>query len=133
MLEWSPTYKIGIDRIDLEHETFFGLVRDFEKARLENADKQVLLGVLDEIALYAKFHFRSEENIMQAMGYPGLEEHKEKHLHLIEVLSNNILGLTLDRITPMRIEELLVEWFLQHTANDDNKIAEFRKLSVANK
>jgi hemerythrin len=70
---------------------------------------------------------------MQAMGYPGLEEHKEKHLQLIEVLSNNILGLTLDRITPTRIEELLVEWFLQHTANDDKKIAAFQKLSAANK
>lgn len=125
MLEWSDRYLIGIDRIDLEHETFFGLVKDFEKARLRNAGKKELLGILNEIALYAKFHFCSEENIMEAMSYPDLEEHREKHLQLIDVLSNNILGLTLDRISPEKIESLLLEWFFHHTTSDDKMIAEF--------
>lgn len=125
MLKWSDQYLIGINRIDLEHETFFGLVKDFEEARLRQASKKQLLGILNEISLYAKFHFCSEENIMEAIGYPGLEEHKEKHMQLINVLSNNILGLTLDRATPEKIEELLLDWFFHHTATDDKKIAEF--------
>jgi hemerythrin len=95
MLKWSDQYLIGINRIDLEHETFFGLVKDFEETRLRQASKKQLLGILNEISLYAKFHFCSEENIMEAIGYPGLEEHKEKHMQSINVLSNNILGLTL--------------------------------------
>jgi hemerythrin len=129
MLEWSEQYLIGIDRIDLEHETFFSLVKDFERARLRNANKKELLGILNEIALYARFHCCSEENIMEAMGYPGLQEHKDKHTQLIDVLSNNILGLTLDRVTPDKIEGLLPEWFFHHTANDDKKIAEFKQRS----
>ena len=130
MLEWSDKYLIGLERIDLEHETFFGLVKDFEKARLRKASKKELLGILNEIALYAKFHFCSEENVMEAIGYPDLEEHREKHLQLIDVLSNNILGLTLDRISPERIEELLLEWFFHHTATDDKRIAEFKMKSA---
>lgn len=129
MLEWSDKYLIGIDRIDLEHETFFGLVKDFEKARLRNASKKELLGILNEIALYAKFHFCSEENVMEAIGYPGLEEHKDKHLQLIDMLSNNILALTLDRVAPAKIESLLLEWFFHHTAEDDKKIVHFQQQS----
>jgi hemerythrin len=127
MLEWSDKFLIGIDRIDFEHETFFGLVCDFEKARLANAGKEALLNILEEISLYAKFHFRSEENVMEAMAYPGLEEHRGKHWQLIEVLSNEILGLTLDRIAPEKIQDFLVDWFVNHTANDDRKIADFQK------
>jgi hemerythrin len=133
MLEWSDKYLIGIPRVDFEHETFFGLVSDFEKARLENADKNRLLGILEEIALYAKFHFRSEENVMEALGYPGLEDHKDKHMQLIDDLSNKILGLTLNSISPEKIEGFLVDWFLQHTANEDKKIAEFQKRVDAEK
>jgi hemerythrin len=133
MLEWSDKYLIGISRVDFEHETFFGLVSDFEKARLKNADKKRLLGILDEIALYAKFHFRSEENVMEALGYPGLEDHRGKHMQLIDDLSNMILGLTLDSISPQKIEAFLVDWFLQHTANEDKRIAEFQKRAAAEK
>lgn len=132
MLEWSDTYLIGIDRIDFEHETFFGLVSDFEKARVENADKKVLLGILEEIALYAKFHFRSEENVMKSLNFPDLERHEQKHLQLIEDLSNKILGLTLDSITPEEVQNFLVDWFLHHTTNEDRKIAEFQKSLTKN-
>lgn len=130
MLEWSDKYLIGIDRIDFEHETFFGLVSDFEKARLDKADKMVLLGILDEIALYAKFHFRSEENVMKALGYPDLEAHEKKHLQLIEDLSNKILGMTIDSITAEETQNFLVDWFLFHTSNEDRKIADFQRSLV---
>lgn len=126
MLEWSDKYLIGIDRIDFEHETFFGLVSDFEKARIKNSDKKILLGVLDEIALYARFHFRSEENVMKALGYPDLEAHEQKHLQLVEDLSNKILGITLGSITAEEVQNFLVDWFLCHTANEDKKIANFQ-------
>jgi hemerythrin len=129
VLEWSDKFLIGIPRIDFEHETFFGLVSDFEKARLSKADKKQLLGILDEIALYAKFHFRSEENVMTSLGYPGLKAHEEKHLQLVEDLSNKILGMTLGSITAEATQKFLVDWFLHHTTNEDKKIAEFQKLS----
>lgn len=132
MLEWSDKYLIGIDRIDFEHETFFGLVSDFEKARVRNADKQTLLGILEEIALYAKFHFRSEENIMKSLNYPDLARHEQKHLQLIEDLSNKILGITLNSITPEETQIFLVDWFLNHTANEDRKIADYQKSLVTN-
>lgn len=130
MLEWSEKYLIGIDRIDFEHETFFGLVSDFEKARLKNSDKKVLLGILDEIALYARFHFRSEENVMKALGYPDLEAHAQKHLQLIEDLSNKILGITLGSTTAEEAQNFLVDWFLRHTTNEDKKIADFQASSA---
>lgn len=126
MLEWSKDYLVGIDRIDLEHEAFFSLIRDFHLARVKHASKREFQNMLEEIGLYAKFHFRSEENLMEALGYPGLEAHRRKHWDLIESLSNIMLAYTIDSATPERIEEFLVNWFLEHTSREDRKIAEFK-------
>lgn len=127
MLEWSDTYLVGVDRIDCEHEAFFCLVRDFEKAVLDKADKQTLLSILDEVVLYAKFHFRSEENVMESIHYPELEDHKLKHIELIDSLSNKIIGLTIDSISAKDVQDFLVSWFLTHTTDYDRKIAAFLK------
>jgi hemerythrin len=70
---------------------------------------------------------------MEALGYPRLEDHREKHMQFVDDLSNKILGLTLDSISPEKIEAFLVDWFLQHTANEDKKIAEFQKRAAAEK
>ena len=127
MLEWSDTFLIGNDRIDFEHKTFFNLVADFQKARLEHADKKRLAHMLEEIALYAKFHFRSEENVMEQINYPDLAHHQQEHYNLIEVLSNKMLGLEMDMYHAEDIEDFLVTWFIDHTSGEDRKIAEFQK------
>jgi hemerythrin len=129
MLAWSNEYLIGVDRIDLEHEAFFSLVCDFQLARLNHASKRELENLLEEIGLYARFHFRSEENVMESIGYPGLDEHRQKHWDLIESLSNIIVAYTIDSATPERIEAFLVSWFLEHTSKEDRKIAQFVNLS----
>lgn len=127
MLEWNDGYLIGNERIDFEHRTFFGLVTDFQKARINEADKKTLAGLLEEIALYAKFHFRSEENVMEQLHYPDLENHRKEHYQLVEVLSNKMLGLEMDLYSAKDIEDFLVEWFVGHTSKVDRKIVEYQQ------
>lgn len=127
MLEWSDALLVGNERIDFEHRTFFGLVGDFQKARLNQAEKKILTGLLEEIALYAKFHFRSEENVMEQIRYPDLENHRKEHYHLVEVLSNKMLGLEMDLYSAKDIEDFLVDWFVGHTSCVDKKIAQYQK------
>lgn len=131
MFVWSGKHVIGIDSVDTEHETFSHLVSSFGQAMEINADKKVLLGILDEIALFAKFHFRSEENTMETLGFPDFMRHKELHMQLIDDLSNKILGLSLDRFTPKSVGDFLCDWFFSHTMNEDKKLAEFQKRSAS--
>jgi hemerythrin len=129
VLVWSPENELGIPRIDRQHETFVDLVNDFESARLGNASKEELLGILNEIALFAKFHFCCEENLMQKIGCPCFEEQREKHQRGIDTLSNLIFRVTLELAPLEEIERVLWRWFFDHTANEDKKIAEFMKRS----
>lgn len=127
MLHWIDEYKIGNDRIDFEHHIFFNLVIDFQNARVTGAPKEKLERILDEIALYARFHFRSEENMMVEMQCPGLEEHRKQHYDLVEVLSNKMLALSMGQQTPIQVEEFLIHWFVHHVTHEDTKLTEYFK------
>ena len=72
MLQWSEEYSIGNVRIDLQHETFLGLMNEFKSMRLAGCDKNKLYRTLKEMCLFAAFHFYSEENVMIAIEYPDL-------------------------------------------------------------
>lgn len=126
MVEWSDKYLVGIPRIDFEHKIFFDLIIDFETAIKDNSSKEIIENILEEIILYAKFHFRSEENMMARIGYPVFTAHRDIHYHLIDLLNNKLTSLSVGTIRPTEVLEFLVDWFIKHTTMEDTKIAAFK-------
>ena len=125
MIEWHDRFLIGNPRIDFEHRIFFDLISHYSEARLAGASSERLVRILDELALYARFHFKSEENLMQDIGYPGLGEHREHHHRLTDDLSSNLAGLQLGLYATDRVETFLLDWFIAHVSNDDAQISRF--------
>jgi hemerythrin len=130
MLNWSHDYETGNSRIDLQHETFLGLVNEFQQIRLAGHDKDKLCRTLREICYYATFHFHSEENVMTDSGYPDLEAHRLHHYALLEILNNKVLGLQMGLYDAESIEEFLIQWFVQHVKQEDMKIGQFLKAAT---
>jgi hemerythrin len=131
MLEWSEKFLVGHERIDFEHKIFFGLIRDFQTARGHAASARELEDILEEIVLYAKFHFRSEENLMAKFGYPDLPAHRDLHWRLIDLLHAKIMAFQVKTLTALGIENFLIEWFLQHTGQEDVKFVAYCRAGMA--
>lgn len=125
MLAWSDDYLIGNDRIDFEHRIFFDLICKFSRAAAGHADADKLIRIFDEIVLYAKFHFRSEENLMLEVAYPALEEHRKHHFQLTNDLSGKIVGLKMGSLPAAKVEQFLIDWFVHHVTLDDIKIGHY--------
>jgi hemerythrin len=70
MLNWSHDYETGNPRIDLQHETFLGLVNEFQQIGWLATTRTNCAGPCGKSADYATFHFHSEENVMTDSGYP---------------------------------------------------------------
>lgn len=119
MLEWNHKFEVGIERIDAQHHIFLSLVGEFQNARLAGASIEKLDSILNEIVLYAKYHFYSEVNVMKTYRYPGMEAHQKLHFNLINDLSNKMTGLHLGLNQAIDIETFLIEWFVRHTTNED--------------
>ena len=125
MLPWDHKYDVGIERIDAQHHIFLSLVGEFQSARVAGANVEKLDNILNEIVLYAKYHFFSESNVMKEHHYPGLEEHHILHFSLINDLSNKMTGLHLGLNEAHDVEKFLIEWFAGHTTNEDAKFGRF--------
>ena len=125
MLEWDHKFDVGIERIDAQHHIFLSLVGEFQNARLAGAGIEKLDSILNEIVLYAKYHFYSEVNVMKMHRYPGLESHQNLHFNLINDLGNKMTGLHLGLNQASDIETFLVDWFVGHTTNEDAKFGRY--------
>lgn len=124
MFEWSDEYAIGNDMIDAEHQVFFGLIRAFHEALSDEADNTRLSRLLTEVSLYARFHFRSEENLMENIKYPELAHHRKKHHGILQALTEHMLALENGRYAARDVNRFLIDC-IQHVAIDDHRLSEY--------
>lgn len=69
---WKDEYSVGNELLDAQHRGLIDLVN-----RLDGDEP--LGRVLEELAGYAEMHFRDEEDLVEAAGYPGLTQQKNQH------------------------------------------------------
>jgi len=126
---WRKDFELGIAEIDFQHQYFLKLVHRFSDLGEGQVSREKMTRYLDELVYYARFHFCSEENVMQECGYPELPAHKLQHEKLIHDLSVVIDAAEAVDFSTSSISEFLVEWFLTHTVTEDHLIAEFLQQS----
>jgi hemerythrin len=126
MSTWKDDLSIGIDKIDSQHQKLIGLLDQcIQKSKLSKAEFEP---VLKDMKSLADTHFRAEEQLMQTLDYPELEEHQKQHrlfeenLGLLETEVNNWEKLTIITLT-----SLLRDWFVQHILDLDRRIGAYRR------
>lgn len=121
-LRWNPGITLGIDEIDLEHQTFVVMVNQLEDYQ---HDPDMATLILRALIKYAAFHFQSEENVMYAAGYPDLNRHRTLHLDLMDHL--NIVMMEAFKQIPdfASILDFFKGWYINHTTKADQSFAEF--------
>ena len=126
-IEWRQNYNLDIDIIDFQHHYFADLINRLSEQLKHTDDRQFQAALISELNAYARFHFISEENLMNQAGYPDLQQHKKLHHDLMDQLSIKESRLELHHGTEEAdsIIEFLRDWFLQHTVIEDRKFADF--------
>lgn len=115
--------RTGIDTIDMQHQFLFELFDELRRAMDEHGSTVKLFGALTAIEEYAAIHFREEERMMAANGYPLLEEHialhdsfKAKVGSLRRKLRSNPLLMGYD------VLHFLSDWLQHHICRVDKEI-----------
>lgn len=133
-LEWTPDLSVNNNKIDREHKQWIELFNNFYDGVVDKKPKEkleeLILGMLD----YTKYHFKSEEEFMQSINYPGITEHKENHaifINKIEEFHKKISGGKF--IISVEVTNFLKTWLINHIKGTDIKYARFADQSLIQK
>jgi hemerythrin len=121
---WSQTMSVNNDAIDGHHKKLIQLFN--EVGMLIELDQKTPLfstiKVVSELNVYAIFHFREEERLMEQGDYPELAEHKKLHEAFIEKLNHFKEGyMKSDPLVNYELFDFLSRWIVDHIMTEDMK------------
>jgi hemerythrin-like metal-binding protein len=130
---WDKSLDTGIALIDKQHQKLAILFNQINQIMEDGASLTALKSSIQEISLYAEYHFKTEEDLMLQAGFPGLTVHQEQHSffkkkagEILQRLENQQEASNIS----VQASSLLWEWFLGHVKETDREYIEPIKMIV---
>ena len=118
---WRESYRIGNAAIDGEHQELFRLAQAF----FEATDRLQQTNCAMRLFQYTRTHFDHEEALMRELGYPGLGEHVEQHIQLIDKLNAVAEKVANGTLEAPGLKAFLTAWLVGHIVTFDTKLSSY--------
>ncbi|NFV81218.1 bacteriohemerythrin [Magnetospirillum aberrantis] len=121
LLAWNEMYSVGHAMLDSDHRILINLLNQLHDAAETGQSREVVGTVVNVLAEYTEHHFRREEALMAAAGYPGLEAHRAAHRDLeAKVRDLRDRWNAGDRsVVEEDVLEMLKKWLTEHILGAD--------------
>lgn len=125
-LVWNDKLSVGIQPVDDDHKVLIGLLNELSEPNLGTNEVEAIIGNLIDYTLY---HFRREEGVMEACGYPHLDDHRRVHRHLATKVGQFAEKWrdSGDAEVVQELLEFLRTWLVDHIMQDDAEIGPYAK------
>lgn len=126
--KWSSNYKVFEEMIDKEHKELFDIAQDALEYNQTDIKSHVKI-TISKLYKYMQTHFEHEEEFMEKISYPLLEEHKVLHKNIITQMNQFIKTLPNMKISDFekKLLEYMDIWLISHILFEDRKIIHFLK------
>lgn len=125
-IKWLSTYKIGVKKIDEQHQDLFTLVYQLEDGLKQGWNTTKIRELFDLLVEHVIIHFADEEGYMAKFHYPERMAHVVEHRELIrqveEVENQWNQGKLV--VTP-ELLDYLNQWLVNHIQGPDHQLGLF--------
>ncbi|MBU1040738.1 MAG: hemerythrin family protein [Proteobacteria bacterium] len=121
---WDGSLKIGVDAIDAQHRYLFEIINNMQGKLATGHPREALLDGLDSMRTYARFHFETEEALLERHGYPEREHHRQAHQEFLEALER-LSGQPASTELAHQALGFLLSWLAGHIQSEDGRYAPF--------
>lgn len=137
IVEWSPQLETGFRAIDRDHKEIIHLLGNLRSSYKNGVNKDLLSDEINCLIDLMVEHFKREEAFMSHGGYPKLEEHRQEHNQITNLLNEirHLFENEPDRIEFFKVIDYLgarlsehilkSDWdyipYLRGTVSDENK------------
>ncbi len=121
---WKDVNGTGVPIIDEQHRGIVSTINSFYYFYQEGHSSEAMLPTIKMLEQYVTIHFKTEEELMKKVGYPGLEEHMKLHKTLAAKTNEIARELNASGDAGM-ILKFLRAWWLNHINIEDKKYAPY--------
>lgn len=130
--EFDETLVTGNEMIDGQHKELIDRINKLLDSCEIGNDKLAAIKMLDYLADYTDFHFGEEEKLQEAIGYPGIEQHKKEHEKLRRVVEE-LHEMLEEQEGPTnafvaQVNENVIDWLYNHIKGFDRSVAEYKNM-----
>ena len=125
---WQRTYSVNIPLIDEQHIELVKLTNKLYRSCMKDREhsKEVFMGVLHGAVDYVKYHFATEEQIMERVNYPDIAAHKKEHGNFIREVLKSVDDFSSETAyNPLTFVKYLKDWVLTHIAVSDTAMGNY--------
>lgn len=126
---WTPDFLIGIAAIDSEHREIFDRLLAVEQGMVKRDPWHVMQFLLADAAHALKFHFAVEEALLETIGFPEREAHRQQHMKLTVEFSELEKKIKKSN-TPADLVHFFEDWFVKHVLVEDRQFIDFARKAL---
>lgn len=136
MIAWRESYEIGVERIDCQHRQLLVKLNEFFDACSNQQGREKIEETLKFLKDYTLEHFGDEEDLMNGIHFPELNDHMKEHAEFVKTvldLEQQVKEKGVSVLTTIKLNRTLTDWLLNHINKCDRLIGEYmaeRKLEA---
>ncbi|MCL2297337.1 MAG: bacteriohemerythrin [Proteobacteria bacterium] len=115
-IKWTDELSVGIGAIDKQHRRIIEYVN---KLHDNMNDRRAMAEVLADTIEYTESHFGFEETMLEAAGYPYLQEHKRTHDLFVRRIEEYKERFEAGEDIGKELHDALVHWLAKHIKSED--------------
>jgi len=119
--EWDDSFSVANEEIDQQHKMLFELASSIG----DDLNQQRIKRIIMDLYKYTREHFAAEEQMMQRISYPKLEEHKKLHEDLITKLNAISAQSINDDESMSDFITFVYDWLTHHILKKDKDYMRF--------
>ena len=119
ILDWKPSYSVGIEKFDTQHKRLFAIVNKMGEAIDAGETHDELRGIFRELIDYTRIHFRDEEANLMMYEYNDYHTHKQEHDELVAQVVDFALDFCANPDMTYKIVSFLENWIIGHILGTD--------------
>lgn len=125
VLEWTPDLEIGIYEIDLQHRSLIGIANQLHNAIVSGKAERTIEWILEELVLYTKFHFETEERYMRRYQPDCATQHAHEHGEMLKAVRRFKRKMKAgDEAVPLAVQDFLQGWLRTHLKGTDRRLGD---------
>ena len=128
MLKWKDDFSVKVSVLDDQHKELFNLGNKIYNAlKTEKEDKyDEIVRLLDELEEYTRYHFKTEEKLLEKYGVLVSDEHKKEHedfvIKLMEAKTRD-LDSNQEKVLYGMLN-FVADWITNHILNTDKEYSQ---------